>query len=144
MSIVCEQWTAALAGMEIRHLDHESRVLVEVRDGPPTLSVAVEGAVDTDTGKRRYLAVSSVELTYFPGEIVARRWLAAAWAGYVQHEALELVRHRGVRPLDPHADIRIDRGLRCGFPTRLTPASLVETLLLVVSPTFVDELMENG
>lgn len=145
VSALGERWRDALSGMKLRHLDRGCTARWSIDDGEsPYLSLAVIGAVDTVTDLRMdSLAISSVQLTYFPGRRLAQAWLAAAWAGYMQHEALELVTLAdGSRPLDPHGgDVTLDRGLRCGLPTRLTPTTLLDTFLVVMSPERAARLM---
>lgn len=148
VTTIGDQWRHALAGMVIRHLDREATPVFEVvGDQRPSLHVRVMGAVDTVTHQRMgSLAVSSVELTYFPGLRLAEVWLAAAWAGYMQHEALELVtRKDGSRPLDPHGgDASLDRGLRCGLPVRLTPLTLVDSLCAVMPLDRAQRILKEG
>lgn len=135
------QWWAALAGLEVRHPNGRSRVVLDVlTTEPPQLYVGLDETTCTLTGEPRPdFAISTVALTYFPGERLARRWFAAAWAGYCQHEALELVTlagDRSAKVLDPHAEPYatnpVNRGLRVGFPVALTPWTLVDTLALVM------------
>jgi len=125
-------WHRALVAVIVRHPDPTSEAELAVLDHPPRLQIAVLDSKDTtDPTNVRRLVISTVDLTYFPGEQLARQWLAAGWAGYLQHEALELVTIGDLttRPLDPHeAPFRFDRGLRCGLPVSLTPETLVETL----------------
>lgn len=124
-----EQWAAVIAKLRVRHADREAVPCFDLIPGdPPALFVSVKNTRDTVTDERlASLAVSTVTLTYFPGEAVALRWLAAAWAGYQLHEALELVTADGVRPIDPHSHARHDRGLRHGLPLVLTPETLLQT-----------------
>lgn len=126
--MLADHWRQAVAMLRVRHADRDAIPVFRVLDGDvPRLEVSVRNARDTLTNVRLdVLVVSTVTLTYWPGETVALRWLAAAWAGYVQHEALELVTlDSGERPIDPHADPVLDRGLRHGLPVELTPASLL-------------------
>jgi hypothetical protein len=133
---ICQQWREVLDGMTFRHLDRGATPVLELGSGEhPALNIRVEGAVDTVTHQRMgSLSISSIELTYFPGKRLAEVWLAAAWAGYMQHEALELVqRTDGTRPLDPHGvDKDVDRGLRHGMPVKLTPETLIQSLCAVM------------
>lgn len=129
-----KQWRDAMAPMRIAHIDPTCTPVVRVDGG--VLTVSVRNARDTTNRDRRIddLTVSCVKLTYFPGADLAQRWLAAAWAGYMQHEALELVFVGDRRALDPHESPRFDRGLRCGFPVELTPETLAAALALVEVP----------
>jgi hypothetical protein len=134
---LADAWRDALEGMTFEHLDRSVTPTFEIIGGvdSPALAVSAENAVDTVTGQRiASLKVSTVQLSYFPGKTVARRWLAAAWAGYMQHEALELVRiEDGTRPIDPHGpDVELDRGLRHGLPVVLTPESMLRSFCAVM------------
>lgn len=142
-------WRAALAGLEVRHPNGRSRAVLRVSDGdPPVLYVGLDETTCTLTGERKVdFAISCVRLTYWPGERLARAWFAAAWAGYLLHEALELVTlagDRAAKVLDPHAapyaTNPLNRGLRDGFPVELTPSSLLATLRLVMDRADADAL----
>lgn len=144
-------WREALGGLEVRHPNGRSRVVLLVHDGdPPQLHVGLDETTCTATGETKCdFTISTVRLPYFPGERLARAWLAAAWAGYCQHEALELVTladDRSVKPLDPHTEPYItnpvNRGLRDGFPVVLTPDTLLDTLALVMPRADAIRLME--
>lgn len=144
MTELCRQWRDALSVMSIEHPNRESTVLVKlVDDLPPRLTVSLDWTRDTVTGKRREsFQISTVRLCYFPGVRLAQAWLAAAWAGYVLHESLEMVTADGVRPIDPHEERPasphrlspqpFDRGLRDGLPQLLTRETLIRTLLVVM------------
>lgn len=134
-------WELVIEGLEIRHPNLRSHAVLRVSDAdPPTLYVGLDVTWCTMTGEPKLdFAISNVKLTYWPGFDLAQKWLAAAWAGYCQHEALELVTSaddRAVKILDPHADPYptnpVNRGLRDGFPVELTRESLIATLELVV------------
>lgn len=144
---IARAWADALAPVLVRHPDPTSEVEIALTDQPATLTVAVLRSRDTtDPANVRRLVISCVDLTYFPGARLARQWLAAAWAGYIQHEALELVTVGDLhtRPIDPHADPSLDRGLRHGFPVALTPFSLLDTLCLVMPAERALELVDVG
>lgn len=130
-------WRRALAGLRVRHPDPAGRPRFHVTDDG-VLHVGCGNVHDTLTGDLRDLPICSVRLTFFPGDDLARQWFAAAWAGYLSHEALELVTHDGAPPLDPHAEPYelnpCNRGLRDGFPNHLTPESLLRTLEVVMPP----------
>jgi hypothetical protein len=132
------KWADALRDVSIRHPDPRSAVEVELTAGdPPSLCIRVDVAYDTTQLDReiRPLVVSCVGLPYFPGERLAREWLAAAWASYMCHEALELVQlPDGARIIDPHGNVRHDRCLRVGLPTSLTPIALEQALGVIMSP----------
>lgn len=112
------------------------------------LYVGLDETTCTLTGKvMRDFTISCVRLTYFPGVRLAQAWFAAAWAGYLLHESLELVTlagDRAAKVLDPHAEPYttnpINRGLRVGFPVELTPQTLLATLRLVMDPADADAL----
>ena len=134
-------WRDALSALEVRHPNGRSKVILRVQDGdPPELYVGLDETTCTATGAiKRDFAISTVRLTYWPGTDLAQKWFAAAFAGYIQHEALEFVTiagRRDLRPLDPHAEPYIEnpqnRGLRDGFPVELTMRSLEATLDLVM------------
>lgn len=130
-----EKWQKAMAAVKITHIDPTCEPVITVTgDVEPLLYVIVKNCRDTTDQERRWeLTVSTVKLSYWPGETVAQAWIAAAWAGYIQHEALELVKVAGIRVLDPHLEPHTyDRGLRCGFPPVLTPRTLADTLSLVM------------
>jgi len=142
-----EHWKAAIAKLTFRHGDRSARPTFELFDGAhPVLNISVKNTrcsvTDEPIGS---LAVSSVELTFWPGETVALRWLAAGYAGYIQHEALELVTLAdGTRPIDPHADPKFDRGLRYGLPTRLTPETLLQSFEAIMPAEVAREMIHAG
>lgn len=147
---LASQWKDALADVVIRHPNRESRVLVSVKPGnPPSLELALDQTRDSRDFDHVMtpFVISNVRLTYFPGTELARQWLAAAWAGYIQHEALELVTVGGfiVRPLDPHAaPFTYDRGLRMGLPVELTPETLVASLAVVMPREAAEQLVRSA
>lgn len=144
-------WRDALAALEVRHPNGRSHVVLEIdSNDPPRLYVGLDETWCTLTGERKApFAISTVTLTYFPGARLAQQWFAAAFSGYLQHEALELVTlagDRNARVLDPHAEPYatnpVNRGLRDGFPVELTPASLLDTLALVMPRADAVRLVE--
>lgn len=138
LSALAQQWRDAIEPVRIEHPNLESKVLAKLVDeGPPRLTLYLDRTRDTVDGRRRdNFQISTVRLAYFPGVRLARMWLAAAWTGYVQHEALELVTVDGQRPIDPHLEIDgrypFDRGLRSGLPGMLTRETLIQTLCVVM------------
>jgi hypothetical protein len=135
-------WKNAVDNVVIRHLDWHSIPELELEGD--TLHFKVRNAHDTVTGEvREILAISSVRLTFWPGFPVATAWIAAAWAGYVQHEALELVTFKDMRtrPLDPHGPEKFDRGLRAAIPAVLTRETMRRAFLAVMDEEVADELM---
>ncbi len=138
---VAEQWADVLKDVVVRHPNPSAlpSFSVEQSDGDPVMLVSIANHCDTagkSDARWGSFTISNVRLTYFPGAELARIWVAAAWSGYLQHEALELVTVNGVSPLDPHAPpYRTNpwnRGLRSGFPPVLTPETLVESLAVVM------------
>lgn len=131
-------WERALRPLVVRHPNRESQAVLTLIDGTaPSLQVALDKTVDSrdPTIEMRRFIISNVKLTFWPGEFLARAWFAAAWGGYIQHEALELVTigDTVTRPLDPHAPpYTCDRGLREGLPVELTPATLLSSLAVVM------------
>lgn len=130
---IAAKWATALADLEVRHPNGRSQVVLRVIEGdPPELYVGLDETTCTLTGEtKRDFAISTVKLTYWPGVVLAQQWFAAAWVGYLQHEALELVTARGDRSrkaLDLRETNPLNRGLCVGFPVELEPTSLAETL----------------
>lgn len=147
---MAERWSEALDGIEVRHPNGISRVVLVVSHGnPPSLYVGLDKTWCTMTGRPMVdFAISSIALRYWPGLTIARKWFAAAWSGYCQHEALELVTAAGDRSskvLDPHSEPYAtnpaNRGLRCGFPVELTNVTMLETFMLVMPTADAEELM---
>lgn len=148
---VADRWCMALADVQLRHPNGFSTAIVRVSTGsPPQLYVGLDRTHCTKTGALMDdFAISTVGLTFWPGADAARAWLAAAWVGYLQHEALELVTVAGRAVLDPHAapypENPYNRGLRCGFPVELTPRTLIRTLMVVMSyADAIDIAMKEG
>jgi hypothetical protein len=150
---VADQWRAALADVVVRHPDRRSKPVLRVVDGdPPVLYVGLDVAHCTadDAKEMRDFAIANVHLHCFPGIALARAWLAAAWVGYLQHEALELVTVGGLtdKVLDPHADPYptnpLNRGLRDGFPNHLRPFDIYRTLCLVTDKKTASKMTWNG
>jgi hypothetical protein len=131
-------WRDAIAPMRLRHPNRTSVVRLRLIDAAtPLLVFSLDKTTDTTAPDRELcnFQISTVTLTYFPGVALAQAWVAAAWVGYLQHEALELVTVGDLvtRPLDPHAEGNdYDRGLRTGLPIVLTPATLYEALVAVM------------
>lgn len=131
-------WFVALSAIDARHPNGLSRTrLLISRDA--VLRVEVDRILDTRdlaTPMRSPFVISCVRLTFFPGEGAARAWFAAAWAGYVMHEALELVTVDSKAILDPHAEPYAtnpaNRCLRDGFPPALTPETMARAMRVVL------------
>lgn len=154
-SKVLKRWERALKPLVVRHPDRRSTPVIRFLDiAPPSLYVGLDRGYDTTDGtgesSRAPFAISTVKLTYFPGDDLARKWFAAAWFGYCGHEALELVTigDTVTRPLDPHTEPyetnACNRSLRDGFPTELTPETLRKTLRLVMDDDAVNKLLEDA
>lgn len=135
-------WERALKGLRVRHPDPSGLPRISFSHGH--LHVGCGNVTDTLTSTPRDLPIASVRLDYFPGDDLARKWFAAAWAGYLQHEALELVTYEGVSPLDAHAEPYAtnpyNRGLRDGFPPVLNRETLVRAFAVVMDPADVAAL----
>lgn len=138
MSELACRWAEVLHRLSVCHPNGRSRAVLRLLDGePPQLYVGLDETSCTKTGALLTdFAISTVKLTYWPGDRLARAWFTAAWLGYLQHEALELVTLDGAPVLDPHAEPYatnpLNRGLRVGFPVELNPTTLFDTLLLVM------------
>jgi hypothetical protein len=142
------EWSAALAPVRLRHPNGVSQPVLRIIDGnPPQLYVGLDQTTCTKTGATLTdFAISTVALTFYPGARLAQMWMAAAWVGYLQHEALELVTVDGVAVLDPHDEPYVsnayNRGLRDGFPVTLTYDSMIKTLMLVMSENEANRMTE--
>ena len=149
LGALARQWHDAIEPVILRHPNGRSRVILRLIDGdPPALYVGLDETTCTLNGAvKRDFAISTVSLTFFPGETLARQWIAAAWAGYCQHEALELatVGDLATKILDPHAEPYAtnpyNRGLRDGLPTELTPETLCKALCVVMDEGGAGPLM---
>lgn len=141
-------WAGALRDLVLRHPNRTSTPILELLDGdPPSLSIALDKTFDStsdDAEMARPFRISTVKLSYWPGVRLARAWIAAAWAGYLHHEALELVTvgDLSTRPLDPHeAPFLFDRGLREGLPVDLTPETLTRALATAMPSHVAEKLV---
>lgn len=151
-SDLTQQWVQSLQPVVLRHPSRDSVPVLNLIDGPaPTLCLYLKETRDSRDWNVRMprFIISNVKLTYHPGDDLARKWLAAAWAGYIQHEALELCTLGGTieRPLCPHTQTEegiygYDKGLRDGLPVELTPETLARTLALVMYPRALEQLLE--
>lgn len=151
------QWAAALDGLDVRHHDPLVEVALQLsNEVTPSLAIWVMNPIDTAKStveRMKMLAISTTRLTFFPGAWLARIWIAVGWAGYVQHEALELVTVHGVRPCDPHAPAATvphrlspfarDRGLRDGLPPELTPLTLQRALETAMDAEIAEALLRD-
>lgn len=172
-----ELWRAALEPVVLRHASGATpRIAIGHRshDTWPQLHLTVENIPCTlrPTQMRPSLSISCVKLTFWPGPTLARLWLACAWAGYAQHEALEMVTlapepdEASVtgelvylsKILDPHrnqwwdenvitvignAAYPHDRGVREGLPDELTPTTLIYALAVVMPLGAANKLAQH-
>jgi hypothetical protein len=135
---MADLWRAAIADVRLRHPNGRSTPILRISSGtPPEMYVGLDATTCTLTGKLMVdFSISTIVLTYWPGVRVAQMWMAAAWVGYLQHEALELATVGGRAIIDPHAEPYAsnpaNRGLRYGMPPVLTPITLAQTLALVL------------
>lgn len=147
-------WADALAPVTIRHPNPTAKPAVQLvgqGDHFARLSVMVYDALCTATDEPHEsspLLVSQVQLSFFPGARLARQWIAAAWAGYLQHEALELVTVDGRIVLNPHEEPKDanpwNRGLRDGLPVVLDKLSLTKALGVVMDSDWAQILVSLG
>lgn len=147
------KWVGSLQDIVLRHPSRDSVPVMSLIDGPePTLCLYLKETRDSRDWSVRMarFVISNVKLTYHPGDDLARKWLASAWAGYIQHEALELCTIGGTveRPLCPHTETSpgcyaYDRGLRDGLPVELNHATLIRSLA-VVMPLEAAIALANG
>ncbi len=150
MMTVVNEWRQALQGLIIRHPDRRNTVHWDILSSGH-FTIGMDRVTSTLSEELwAPFQISTTLLSYFPGNTLARAWVAAAWAGYCQHEALELVTMGdwATRILDPHAEPYptnpYNRGLRNGFPEVLTPETLYMTLALVISPEQISALATGG
>lgn len=152
MPTVAEQWNDALKGLVIRHPNPSARPLlfIENAEVDPVLFLSISNHRDTgDANDPAWdsFTISNVRLTFFPGAKLARMWVAAAWSGYLQHEALELVTVDGVAPLNPHEQPYRsnpwNRGLRNGFPSVLTRESMINSFAVAMDREHAIRLMSE-
>lgn len=141
-------WRKAMTDVQILHVDPtcEPKIDIYGTADKPFLKVFVRNARDTVCQERRLgeLTISCVRLTFWPGTEAAQKWIAAAWAGYMQHEALELVMVDNARILDPHQSADHDRGVRLGFPGVLTPETMEQALSLVMHRDLAAQIVSGG
>lgn len=139
-----EKWAVALQGMRLKHPNRVSKTVLTLDTAPePMLIFALDKHhCSVDDHVIEGFTVSCITLAYWPGLTLARIWMAAAWVGYLQHEALEgVLAPDGTRVLDPHGPGFADRGLRQGVPAVLTPESLRASLCAVMCRKDADALI---
>ncbi len=130
------QWADAFEHVIVRHPNRSVKLLLTLEDErTPMLTFSLESNPSSDTDEIiSPFNIVNVRLTFFPGERLARQWLAAAWGVFMQHEGLELVTVDDfkTRVLDPHdSRARLDV-FHVGFPHELTPETLLEALASAV------------
>jgi hypothetical protein len=147
VSELCDAWRVALTPVVLRHPNGWSQPVLRFIDGdPPQLYVGLDSTACTRDGHTMIdFAISTVALTFFPGVRLAQAWLSVAWVGYLQHEALELATVDGRAVLDPHAapyvSNAVNRGLRCGFPERLTHETIVTAFELLMPRSEAEQMI---
>lgn len=137
-------WADALTGVVVRHLNPVLTPMLTLEDSPePMLHIEIDKNPDSRDPAVMFepFRVTNVRLAFFPGETLARKWLAVAWAGFMFHEALELVTSADFRDrvVDPHESPELlEWNFHRAFPRRLTRESMIETLATAIPP---DQLM---
>lgn len=146
-----KRWAAALKDVTVRHPNAYSQPVISITSSGPHAHIhfsvdRIKDTLNPEKDMRSPFKIASVRLDIFPGEELARMWLAAAWFGYIGHETLEMVTFRGFenKVLDPHTEPYetnpFNRSLRDGMPPILNVESLRRTLLLVADQETVDRL----
>lgn len=147
--LLTRQWAEALEGVTIRHPNRSITPILTLDDMPvPNLHFELDRNPCSETDEIiSPFRITNVKLSFFPGTALARMWLAAAWACFLQHEALELVTVGGLkgRVLCPHLTRgRLDHVFHVGFPFTLTPASLEDALATAIPRDEVRQLMRDA
>lgn len=148
-SELTRQWAAALEPCIVRHPNRGITPLLTLHDEPqPSLAFELDANPSSDADETiAPFRITNVRLTFFPGVRAARAWLAAAWACFLQHEALELVTVGDLRTrvLDPHATrATLDYVFHTGLPFTLTPESLLAALATAIPRGDAVQLMEDS
>lgn len=108
--------------------------MMTIEDSPePMLHIEIDKNPDSRDPAVTFepFRVTNVRLSFFPGDDLARKWLAVAWAGFMFHEGLELVTMAdlGARIVDPHETPELlEWNFHRAFPRRLTRESMLETM----------------
>lgn len=144
--LLTRQWADALEHVIIRHPNRNITPILTLDDGPvPDLAFELDHNPSSDSDEDiRPFRITNVKLAFFPGEKLARMWLAAAWACFLQHEALELVTigDMRTRALDPHENrARLDYVFHTGLPFTLTAAALEDAIATAIPRDEVRQLM---
>lgn len=142
-------WADALADVIVRHPNRAVTPLMRLQDGHvPVLSFVLESnQCSNDDSVISPFPITDVHLCFFPGVHAARAWVAAAWACFAHHEAMELVTVGDLRTrvLDPHdPGSRFDHMFNVAFPRRLTPESLLAALATAIPRDDAARLLEES
>lgn len=143
---LARQWADALEDVVVRHPNRAITPLLTLDGGPvPCLHFELDANPSSDSDETiSPFRITNVKLSFFPGVKLARMWLAAAWACFLQHEALELVTVGDLktRALDPHESReRLDYVFHTGFPFTLTPETLIAALATAIPRAEAEKLM---
>lgn len=135
--LLTRQWADALEHVIVRHPNRSITPVLTLDDGAiPNLHFELDANPSSDTDEIiSPFRITNVKLSFFPGTSLARKWLAAAWACFLQHEALELVTVGDLktRALDPHENRgRLDHVFHTGLPFTLTPETLLGALATAI------------
>ncbi len=145
-SPLAKLWAGALRIVEVRHPDPECTVQLEMRNAELTIRLRCRDTANPDRWIEDFV-FSCIRFDCWPGEFLARAWLSAAWAGCLQHEALELVTVDGIAVLNPHAEPYpvnpYNRGVRDGMPFVLTQESLTTALTVAMTPDHAHQLVRE-
>lgn len=144
--LLTRQWADALEHVVVRHPNRNIKPILTLDDGPmPNLHFELDHNPSSDSDENiAPFRITNVKLAYFPGVALARMWLAAAWACFLQHEALELVTVGDLktRALDPHENReRLDYVFHTGLPFTLTPDALLAALATAIPRTEAERLV---
>lgn len=141
-------WADALADVIVRHPNRNITPILTLEDsGEPNLHFELDHNPSSDADETiSPFRITNVRLTFFPGVDLARKWLAAAWACFLQHEALELVTIGDLktRALDPHENrARLDYVFHTGLPFSLTPDTLLRALTTAIPREEAQQLISQ-
>ncbi len=147
--LLTRQWADALEHVIVRHPNRNITPILTLDDGPmPNLHFELDHNPSSDSDEDiTPFRITNVKLAFFPGETLARMWLAAAWACFLQHEALELVTVGDLRTrvLDPHENReRLDHVFHTGLPFTLTPEALEDAIATAIPRAEVRRLMSDS
>ena len=142
-------WADALADVIVRHPNRNLRPILHLQDGHvPVMLFELESNVSSDDDAViAPFPITNVNLAHFPGVRAARAWIAAAWACFAHHEAMELVTVGDLRTrvLDPHEPgTRFEHMFNVAFPRRLTPESLLAALCTAIPRAEAEQLIRES